>query len=447
MLRVLVSTGHLVAWVNVTSLSSTVDTILYMYYGNPTRSSEENIEETWDSNYLMVQHLSETSGTHYDSTSNNNDATAQNGLNQDANGKMDGADSYDDTDDFLLVSGGTANLLDNRGSWTYEAWLYPTKENCNIIGHLSESTFIFVNTDEAVGFATYYTGTGSSEFTSNGAITLNEWNHFVVTRDGSSITVYVDTASYSVTTSSSQNGNVGGNLQIGRNMADTTFVFGGIYDEVRFSDVARSSDWISTEFNNQNNPGAFCDVGSEEEYVGEKEYNISLQDGWNIVSAPCYDSIAKTDIIVRNNSIDRTWVQAVDNGTILGFLYDYNRTDQSYDFSDSLEPGYGYWVWAYYDCELRFSSSETGTGHITDLQDGWDIMGVPYNTTILKTSVNVTNNSVDYTWGQAVSNDIILGFIYGWNTTDQMYEICDDFDPGRGYWMYAYYNCSLTKVD
>lgn len=135
----------------------------------------------------------------------------------------------------------------------------------------------------------------------------------------------------------------------------------------------------------------------------------------------------------------------MDNGTILGFLYDYNRTDQSYEFSDSLEAGYGYWIWAYYDCELRFSSSEIGTGHITDLQDGWDIIGVPYNTTLAKTSVNVTNNSVDYTWDQAVSNDLILGFVYWWNSVDQMYELCDNFTPGRGYWMFAYYDCILKK--
>ncbi len=62
-----------------------------------------------------------------------------------------------------------------------------------------------------------------------------------------------------------------------------------------------------------------------------------------------------------------------------------------------------------------------------------------------KTSVNVTNNSVDYTWDQAVSNDIILGFIYGWNNTDQMYELSDEFTPGKGYWMFSYYDCILKK--
>jgi len=170
---------------------------------------------------------------------------------------------------------------------------------------------------------------------------------------------------------------------------------------------------------------------------------ISVKTRWNIISIPFNESIDKTDIVVRNNSIDRSWDQAVDNGTILGFLYDYNRTTQSYDFSSYLEPGFGYWLWAYYDCELIFSSSEIGSGHISNLMNDWNIMGVPYNDTIAKTSVNVTNNSVDYTWNQAVSNNIILGFVYGWNTSDQLFELCDDFSPRRGYWIYAYYNCIL----
>jgi len=41
------STGKLVAWVNVTSLSSTMNTILYMYYGNPSRASMENVAGCW----------------------------------------------------------------------------------------------------------------------------------------------------------------------------------------------------------------------------------------------------------------------------------------------------------------------------------------------------------------------------------------------------------------
>ena len=73
-------------------------------------------------------------------------------------------------------------------------------------------------------------------------------------------------------------------------------------------------------------------------------------------------------------------------------------------------------------------------------------MGLPYNTTIPKTSINVTYNSINYTWDEAASNEIILGFIYGWNCTNQMFELNNDFAPGRGYWMYAYQPCTLKRV-
>ena len=54
------NTGRLVAWVRVPSLSSTSDTVLYMYYGNAAASSQQNATAVWDSSYIMVQHLEET---------------------------------------------------------------------------------------------------------------------------------------------------------------------------------------------------------------------------------------------------------------------------------------------------------------------------------------------------------------------------------------------------
>jgi hypothetical protein len=51
-------TGHLVCWAN-TGLSSSADTNLYMYYGNPSASDQENRTAVWNSGYGMVQHLAE----------------------------------------------------------------------------------------------------------------------------------------------------------------------------------------------------------------------------------------------------------------------------------------------------------------------------------------------------------------------------------------------------
>ncbi|GAH00106.1 unnamed protein product, partial [marine sediment metagenome] len=53
----------------------------------------------------------------------------------------------------------------------------------------------------------------------------------------------------------------------------------------------------------------------------------------------------------------------------------------------------------------------------------------------------------DYTWEQATTgaDPIILGFIYDWDGTTQMYVLVDVFEPGQGYWMYAYYDCILKR--
>ncbi|NIM94773.1 MAG: DUF2341 domain-containing protein, partial [Anaerolineales bacterium] len=95
------STGELVAWIRIPSLSSTTDTEIYMYYGNSGISNQENPGGVWDTNYMAVWHLNETPNDgvagHYDSTSNNNTGTPNNfqdggGGNTDANGKIAGAD-------------------------------------------------------------------------------------------------------------------------------------------------------------------------------------------------------------------------------------------------------------------------------------------------------------------------------------------------------------------
>ncbi|MFX1483474.1 MAG: LamG-like jellyroll fold domain-containing protein, partial [Promethearchaeota archaeon] len=69
------TTGHLVCWIKVPSLSSTTDTVIKMLYGSldapPSLSSR-----VWDE-YETVQHLAnDPSGTVYDSTSNNHDGTS-----------------------------------------------------------------------------------------------------------------------------------------------------------------------------------------------------------------------------------------------------------------------------------------------------------------------------------------------------------------------------------
>jgi hypothetical protein len=38
----------------------------------------------------------------------------------------------------------------------------------------------------------------------------------------------------------------------------------GVLDEARVSNIARSADWIKTEYNNQQSPASFCVVDATE---------------------------------------------------------------------------------------------------------------------------------------------------------------------------------------
>jgi hypothetical protein len=181
-----------------------------------------------------------------------------------------------------------------------------------------------------------------------------------------------------------------------------------------------------------------------------KLYQINVKTHWNLISLPVYDTIFKADIIVRYDSHDHTWAQAVSESIVLVTIYDWQRgSTQAYASTDTLVPGNGYWMWAYHDCELLIASNAVAPSskHITNLQAKWNIMGLPYETSLDQTDLKVNWSGTNYTWAQAVSNNIILGFIYGWNSNSQMYTLQTTFTPGQGYWMYAYNNCKLYRGD
>ncbi len=113
-------TGELTTWVDIAALSATQDTTLYLYYGNPASSNQQNSEATWDSNYLAVHHLDETSGTIVDSTVHNNDGAPSGSPNQNINGKIDGADAFDGVDDHFTLP----RVYTSENQFTMEAWIY-----------------------------------------------------------------------------------------------------------------------------------------------------------------------------------------------------------------------------------------------------------------------------------------------------------------------------------
>jgi len=121
------TSGELIAWVNITSLSSTEDTIIYIYYGNPSCSNQENIEGVWNSNYVGVWHcnneVDNDEGDIKDSTMYNNNGTTQNMETGDSvDGKISKAINFDGVNEKVLVYDSEDGPLDLTGNLTFECW-------------------------------------------------------------------------------------------------------------------------------------------------------------------------------------------------------------------------------------------------------------------------------------------------------------------------------------
>jgi len=174
-------------------------------------------------------------------------------------------------------------------------------------------------------------------------------------------------------------------------------------------------------------------------------WNVSLSDKWNLVSLPVNESVHKGDVTVNYLGVNYTWQEAVDNGTVLDFIYGWNATNQNYMSTDVFDAGQGYWMYAYDSCDLWVSGNISIADNITELFEDWNLVGLPFDASVAKENLTVYYSGTDYTWQEAVDNGTVLGFIYGWDTDSQNYVTSDLLLSGDGYWIYAYYNCTLKK--
>lgn len=311
------STGELVCWVNVTSVSSAEDTAIYIYYGNPDCGSQQNFTNVWNSGFVMVQHLNETSGTHYDSTSYGNDGSPQGTLNQNAAGKFDGADEFDGIDDY--VNCGNDSSLSISDMLSVEAWVNYTEIGSGTWrGVVTKNDYLdwafAVGGTQAPGKAVIYIsgadGNSSGDVISTSTINDSKWHHIVATYDGSTTRLYVD--GMEEANSTTLTGDIHAstkNMLIGH-YENLPRIFDGGIDEVRVSNAARNADWIMTEFNNQNASSTFYSVSSEEILNMEPTANFTY-----IPENPStLDTIQFTDISTDSDGTIVSWLWDFDDG-------------------------------------------------------------------------------------------------------------------------------------
>jgi hypothetical protein len=118
------TTGEIIAWVEVPSVSNSVNTDIYMFYGNSSVSTtQEDIPGTWDGNsYVGVYHMDGSSTLQLDSASSTtrHDGTVS-GATANTTGKIGPAYDFDGTNDVITVTDQAELDLTNTG--TFEAWV------------------------------------------------------------------------------------------------------------------------------------------------------------------------------------------------------------------------------------------------------------------------------------------------------------------------------------
>ncbi|MHA2327834.1 MAG: DUF2341 domain-containing protein, partial [Candidatus Hodarchaeales archaeon] len=261
--------AHLIAWVNVPTLFNNTDTLVSMYYGNNKLTSQENPERVWDSNYVGVWHLSETTGGSLaikDSTANYNHGTDYGTVELGASGQIDGGISIDAYQDYISIA--DSSSLDITTDLTISAWTWANYDQWSlpiIAKNASANSpygIRYINNSNQVNYN--LEGVTASQVDTGVTANREVWMYVVLTFDGSSVNIYTNGI---LGYSASKPGTITSNNQpllFGReeSYGDT---YRGFMDEVRISNSERSSDWIATENNNQYDPTSFYNVGSEDE--------------------------------------------------------------------------------------------------------------------------------------------------------------------------------------
>lgn len=267
------STGETVAWVEIPSLSSSTDTTIYMYYGNQSASNQQNATAVWDTNYKGVWHLSETpSAAAQDSTSDNYDGTVT-GMEagDQVAGQIDGSLVFDGTTAEFIDIGKQTNLYSNT-AYTASCWIKRAGtgserhffSNYNS-GATRASYDMFVTATNTVGLVVINNGP-SVAIQSTTTLNTTNWYYITAVWSGTTGTIYVNGTSEASGSNASAMPtfiNVG-NTAIGRPGSFTSANYNGTIDECRFSTTNRSSNWITTEYNNQSSPSTFYSLGQEE---------------------------------------------------------------------------------------------------------------------------------------------------------------------------------------
>jgi RHS repeat-associated protein len=250
------ATGQVIAWIRIPTLSHTADTVIYMFYGNSSIAApEQNPAGVWDSHYGGVWHLNQAgTGTvlsYPDSTVNANNGTV-NGSPFSISGEVGGALDFAGSSDDLAIR----SIPLNGADYTVSAWIntpLPNNGSWNTLTRGASGDHQVIVNESNWHLGAFSSAAASFEDSGFAINSLpNGWHHLTASATGGTTTYYVDGSPVgTIPFQSSADIAFLGNYQGGGQQF-------GDADEIQISTgIARSADWIATEYSNESSPASF----------------------------------------------------------------------------------------------------------------------------------------------------------------------------------------------
>jgi len=291
------STGEVIAWVKIPTVSASENTDIYIYYKGTATSSSSSV---WDSNYKLVYHLNQSSaGTvdeFVDASGTGNDGTgggegdktndtdriptrveAKIGYGQSFDGPTERNSNNEGTGDFIWADSVNNWPGNNRGTTdndsTVEFWLNVESDHddvdmMDVFGYRSAGQNNEFTLFKVESLNLFVRGSALLDSTVDAA--TSDWTYLMIVYDpGGTSKIYQDGVLVAQVDGTS--GNKGqahnGNFVLGAEIDATTRVNNeliGDMDEFRISNTARSADWAAASYCNQNGSNDCQTVGPEE---------------------------------------------------------------------------------------------------------------------------------------------------------------------------------------
>ena len=286
------TTGKIVAWVKIPSITNGTNVTIQMHYGNAVITTNQSTTNTWSSGYNGVWHFNNSVTDASVSAIN----SVNNGTTNQTAGKIGDARNFVNPNNWVELT----NFGNLTTGFTISGWIYPndvTRDGQRIFVDDVNNTggYGFSLADEGVAGRLRFYSRGSNPVSLDAPsfiLANNTWYHVAAVADitGSIKKIYINGVERASAAYTNAWGTDAGNASIGGETAtgETANRFHGNLDEIRVANRALSANWLATEYNSQNQPTTtvgvvtandFYTVGSEVSYGNPAQFGSNV---WNV---------------------------------------------------------------------------------------------------------------------------------------------------------------------